>query len=159
MAQKRPASPKPTAQTGSDKVVSESSGDDQPTCGKGLAAHSALPAKLAELEDALAENLERHQKTLDLSDSNSRRELDAYVSLAGQHRSIASQLRATAREMTGYRDLPMGRHNEQALADPQLMDAFAKFVRVEQELLAQLQRAVERDQQMLGAFSGQKGGA
>jgi hypothetical protein len=132
--------------------------DDQPTCGKGLAEHSALPAKLAELEDALAENLERHQKALDLSDENSKRELDAYVRLARQHRAIASQLRATAQEMTGYRDLPMGRHDEQALADPHIIRAFAKFVKAEQELLDQLQRAVERDQQMLAAFSGQERG-
>jgi hypothetical protein len=132
--------------------------DDQPTCGKGLAEHSALPAKLAELEDALAENLERHQKTLDLSDENSKRELDAYVRLVRQHRTIASQLRATAQEMAGYRDLPMGRHDEQALADPYIIRAFAKFVKAEQELLDQLQRAVERDQQMLAAFSGQERG-
>jgi len=132
--------------------------DDQPTCGKGLAEHSALPAKLADLEDALAENLELHQKTLDLSDENSRKELDAYVRLAGQHRSIASQLRATAGEMAGYHNLPMGRHDERALADPRLIRAFAKFLRAEQELQTQLQRAVERDQQMLAAFSGQERG-
>jgi hypothetical protein len=132
--------------------------DDQPTCGKGLAEHSALPAKLAELEDALAENLERHQKALDLSDENSKRELDAYVRLARQHRAIASQLRATAQEMTGYRDLPMGRHDEQALADAHIIRAFARFVKAEQELRDQLQHAVERDQQMLAAFSGQERG-
>jgi hypothetical protein len=123
--------------------------DDTPTCGKGLAEHSALQATLAELEDALAENLELHQGTLDRSDANSRTELHAYVRLAKQHREIASRLRAVAQEMSGYRDLPMGRHDERALADPRLMEAFARFVKVEQELLAQLQRAVERDQQMV----------
>ena len=123
---------------------------DTPTCGKGLAEHSALPATLAELEDALAENLELHQGTLDLSDASSRKELDAYVSLAKQHRQIASRLRAAAQEMSGYRDLPMGRHDERALNDPRLMEAFARFIKVEQDLLAQLQRAVERDRQMVG---------
>ena len=129
--------------------------DDQPTCGKGLAEHAALPAKLAELEDALAENLETHQKTLDLSDGNSRQELDAYVSVAREHRSIAAQLRETARHMAGYRDLPMGRHDERSLADPKVFEAFEKFVKVEEELLALLQAAVERDRQMLAAFAGQ----
>jgi hypothetical protein len=123
---------------------------DTPTCGKGLAEHSALPATLAELEDALAENLELHQGTLDLSDASSRKELDAYVSLAKQHRQIASRLRAAAQEMSGYRDLPMGRHDERALNDPRLMEAFARFIKVEQDLLAQLQRVVERDRQMVG---------
>ncbi len=132
--------------------------DDQPTCGKGLAEHSALPSQLAELEDALAENLELHQTTLDVSDANARKELEAYVRLAEQHRGIAAQLRATAEEMAGCRDLPMGRHDERALADPRLIKAFAKFVKAEQELLAQLQRAIGRDQQMLAAFSGQERG-
>jgi hypothetical protein len=133
--------------------------DDQPTCGKGLAEHSALPAKLAELEDALAENLEAHQKTLDVSDGNSRRELDAYQRLAREHRAIAAQLRETAGHMAGYRDLPMGRHDERAFADPKLFEAFEKFVRVEDELLTQLQTALERDRQMLAAFSGEERGA
>jgi hypothetical protein len=129
--------------------------DNQPTCGKGLAEHSALPAKLGELMAATAENLEAHQRTLDLSDENSRNELDAYVRLAKEHRSLAAQLQSTAQRMAAYRDLPMGRHNERALADPRLVEAFAQFVKVERELLAQLQRAVERDQQMLAAFSGE----
>lgn len=124
--------------------------DDEPTCGKGLAEHSALPAKLGELIAALAENLEVHQKTLDLADPNAAREHDAYVKLAREHRSIATQLRTTAAHMAGYRDLPMGRHDERAMSDPKLLDAFAKFVRTEQELLSLLQKAVERDQMMLG---------
>jgi hypothetical protein len=132
---------------------------ETPTCGKGLAEHAALPVKLAELEDALAANLELHQTTLDLSDANSKRELDAYLSLTRQHRDIASRLQAAAREMTGYRDLPMGRHDDRAMADPRLMEAFATFVKVEHELLMLLQRAVERDQHMLAAFSGgERGG-
>ena len=129
--------------------------DDQPTCGKGLAEHSALPAKLAELEDALAENLELHQKTLDLSDDNARKEHEAYVRLANEHRSIAAQLHAVARQMAGNRDLPMGAHDERALADPKLLDAFANFVKREEELLALLQHAIERDGQMLAAARGQ----
>jgi hypothetical protein len=132
--------------------------DDQPTCGKGLAEHSALPAKLAELENELAENLELHQKTLDLSDENARKELDAYVKLARKHRSIAAQLRETARQMSGYRDLPMGRHDDRALADPKLVEAFERFVQVEGELLTHLQGALERDRQMLAAARGRQSG-
>jgi hypothetical protein len=130
--------------------------DDQPTCGKGLAEHSALPAKLAELTAALAQNLEIHQKSLDLSDENARREHDAYVKLAKEHRSISAQLAATARQMAGYRDLPMGKHDEQALADPRGLQAFQTFVRVERELLALLEGWVKRDEGMLAAF--QEGG-
>jgi len=36
------------------------------TCGKGLAAHSSLPAKLGDLTDAVADVLEIHTTALDL---------------------------------------------------------------------------------------------
>jgi hypothetical protein len=123
--------------------------DDQPTCGKGLAEHSALPAALGALIGALAENLELHQATLDLSDPSSRKELDAYVALAKEHREIAARLEAVASRMASYRDLPMGRHDEHALADPRLLEAFERFVKRQEELLSLLLSAHERDEQML----------
>jgi formiminotetrahydrofolate cyclodeaminase len=129
--------------------------DDQPTCGKGLAEHSALPAKLGELIASMAENLEIHRQSLDSNDENSRKEHDAYVKLAKELRSIAAQLQATAKHMDGYRDLPMGRHDEQALADPKVHEAFATLVRLEQELLALLAASLQRDEQMLVAMHGQ----
>ena len=130
---------------------------DEQTCGKGLAEHSALPAKLAELIAALAENLEVHQKTLDLRDENARREYDAYVALAKEHRAISAQLEATARRMAGCRDLPMGRHDERALSDPRGLEVFETFVRRERELRSLLDRSLERDEQMLAAFRDQGG--
>lgn len=130
--------------------------DDEWTCGKGLAEHSALPAKIAELISALAENLEIHQKALDLTDVNARKEHEAYVKLAQQYRTIATELQTTAERMAGYRDLPMGRHDERAMASPQTLDAFTTFVKREQDVLALLQKAVERDQTMLDEMSRQR---
>src|SRR5688572_31525795 len=106
---------------------------NEPTCGKGLAEHSALPAKLSELIAALAENLERHMPTLDLSDEHARRERDAYQRLSQEQRVIAEQLRATAEHMASYRDLPMARHDESKLADPRVVEAFRRFVDVEEQ--------------------------
>jgi hypothetical protein len=123
--------------------------DDEPTCGKGLAEHATLPAKIGELIGALAGVLEFHQTALDLTDANARKEHDAYVALAKGHRDIAARLATITREMTGYRDLPMGRHDFQALASPEAIDAFDKFVALEQEVRDLLQEAVERDQKML----------
>lgn len=88
---------------------------DGPTCGKGLAEHSTLPATLGELTAAMAEMLEFHQTTLDLTDGNARQEHEAYVKLAKAYRGIAGQLATTAAQMAGYRDLPMGRHDFAAL--------------------------------------------
>jgi hypothetical protein len=114
--------------------------EEQATCGKGLAAHAAVPAKAAEWIAALAENLEVHIMALDLTDERSERERVAYLSLATSYRRIAADLDATAEQMAGYRDLPMGRHDPQAMASPRLREAFAGLARVERELLELLQK-------------------
>jgi hypothetical protein len=128
--------------------------DEQPTCGKGLAEHSALPATLSRLIAAMAGILELHQRAIDLTDENGRTEYKAYVQLALECRMAANQLQTTAEHMAGYRDLPMARHDEGLMAAPENLQAFATFVRFEQELLALLQRSLERDQQMLAAMRG-----
>ena len=122
---------------------------DEPTCGKGLAEHSALPAKLAELIGSVADNLEIHMKALDPSDANAMKEREAYESLTRQHRQIASLLRTTAAEMAGYRDLPMGRHDEAAMSDPQLIDTFGELVSIRRETVELLQATLEQEETML----------
>ena len=74
-----------------------------PTCGKGLARHSALPAKLGDVMEAGAEILEFHTKALDPADRAGRRERDAYRSVARQHQAIARELRRRiAAELAAY---------------------------------------------------------
>lgn len=128
--------------------------EDAPTCGKGLAEHSPLPAKLGELTDAVADVLEIHTKALDVGDESSRKELEAYRALARIHRTIAADLKATAKQMAGYRDLPMGKHDEQVMMAPDAREAFERFVMREQDLLALLQRRIQPDRQMLDAMRG-----
>ena len=127
---------------------------DQPTCGKGLAERSALPANIGRLIAALTKNLELHQGTLDSSDDRSKQELDAYVTLASDFRRIAKELEESAGRMAGYRDLPMGRHDPRRLADRKLVDAFSAYVKREEELLTLLRQFLERDQKMLGGMRG-----
>lgn len=119
------------------------------TCGRGLAEHSALPAKLAELLDSVGVVLDLHMKALDVTDENSRKELEAYRRLTSEYHEIAARLHMTATEMAGYRDLPMGRHDPKAMAAPAVVDAFEKFVRLEQELVTLLERRVKKDRQIL----------
>jgi hypothetical protein len=126
--------------------------DDQQTCGKGLAENAKLPARLASVIGALAENLELHMGTLDQTDANSRRELEAYAHLGQSFRRIAGDLAATSREMAGYRDLPMGRHDEEALANPKLLRAFEKLVREERELGTLVQQRLEGHEAMLASM-------
>jgi hypothetical protein len=126
---------------------------DDRTCGKGLAEHSAVPAKIADLIAALGENLELHRKTLELSDEKSRREHDVYQALATAYAEIASRLAETARRMAGHRDLPVGRHDPDRLAAAPVRQAFVRYVAREQELLALLEEHLERDQSLLAELT------
>ncbi len=125
--------------------------DDQPTCGKGLAEHSALHARVSALLDAMAENLELHLTSLDPRDEVSRPEHAAYVELAGQHRELAARVRATGEQMACYRDLPMAHHDEAALGAPAVMEAFERFVARERDLLTMMEERVRLDEEMLAA--------
>jgi hypothetical protein len=132
--------------------------EEQQTCGKGLAGNSVLPARLGELIACLAQNLEVHMKALDLRDPNAEKEHDAYSGLAGEHREIAARLHAVADQMAGYRDLPMGSHDEKAMSDRAVLEAFEKFVESKQQLLALLQATAQQDQTMLAVMRGSDAG-
>ncbi len=123
--------------------------DDQPTCGKGLAHHSTLPAKLGALTAAVADVLEAHQAALDPSDPDAKREYDAYTELVDSHRIIAAHLDATAKRMAGYRDLPMGRHDMAVMMSPKPADAFSRLVAIEEEAVAMLRARLEEHRAML----------
>jgi hypothetical protein len=124
--------------------------DDQPTCGKGLAANAVLPTKLAELMAAQAEVLERHTRALDPVDAAAHEELDAYASLVRAHRAAAGELASLAEAMTRCRDLPMGQHDMAVMTDPEgQAQAFRRFVNLERELLALLQTKLKQEEEML----------
>jgi len=131
--------------------------DDQQTCGKGLAQHSALTASLGELVASTARVLEVHMKALDLTDENSKREYDAYRELASAHRRIAIELADTAHRMAGYRELPMGRHDMAAMMAPAPRHAFAGFVKHEESLLALLRSRLAADHAMLEMMASAAG--
>jgi hypothetical protein len=119
------------------------------TCGKGLAENAILPERLGDLLAAMAANLEVHMQALDLTDSNSRAEHEAYEGLVKDLQQIAAQLEGTAARMAGYRDLPMGRHDEQALTQPRVQEIFERFVSQKQELLSLLEQTAGRDHKLL----------
>jgi hypothetical protein len=123
---------------------------EEQTCGKGLAAHAILPAKIGAVAAAMAAMLEQHRTSLDDAESSGRAEDDAYRTLAHDFRAIASMLETTASRMAGYRDLPMATHDEAALATAEAVATFEALVNAERELLQQLQHSVEMYQQMLG---------
>jgi hypothetical protein len=122
---------------------------EQPTCGAGLAAHSALEAGLADLTAAVADVLDAHIPALDLTDGAARAEHDVYQDLVRGHRAAAAQLRALADRMASQRGLPMGRHDESVMSEPAARDSFAAYVSAKRDLLAHLQAGLEQDEEML----------
>jgi hypothetical protein len=122
---------------------------EEQTCGRGLAEHSALPARLAEVTEAMAGNLQAHMQALELDDEAARQEHAVYLRLAEEQRQAAARLRAVAGEMAAARDLPMGRHDESAMTSPEVADAFKQLVKAKQDLLVLLQGMAEDDRRML----------
>ena len=132
--------------------------DEQQTCGQGLAENSALPAQLAEVTEAMADNLMAHMQALELDDEPARQEHAVYLRLTEEQRQAAARLRAVAGEMAAARELPMGRHDTQTMTSPEVAHAFQRFVKAKQELLALLQRTAEQDQRLLAQLQGPPSG-
>ena len=123
--------------------------EQQQTCGKGLAENAVLPARLGAVTSALADVLEAHVKALNLDDENARAEHEAYTKLVDENRDVAARLRAVAERMAGYRDLPLGVHDERAVTSAEPVAVFEAFVAMKRELLNLLQEQDRRDRQLL----------
>lgn len=128
--------------------------EEQQTCGRGLADTAALPAKMAEVTGLLADILELHLPSLDLTDPLSQQEHVVYQQLLLGYREIATRMRETAQHMAAQRNLPMGRHDFQAAAGPRMAETFAQFVQRKHELLRLLQDGENADAQILAAMKG-----
>ena len=122
---------------------------DEWTCGKGLAANAALPAKLGALMAAMAELLDNHTRALVATDANSGLERAAYERLVKDQRAIAASLGALAAAMESYRGLPAAPHDESVLADQRSREVFADFIDAEEAAAALLQEQIKEYRAML----------
>ena len=102
----------------------------------------------------MAEILEIHMGALDLQDNDSRLEHEAYRELAGEQRRNAAKLQETARRMASYRDMPMGRHDMSVMSSRKAVEAFEKFVKLEEELILMLEKRLVVDRKMLAEMRG-----
>jgi hypothetical protein len=123
--------------------------DEAQTCGKGLADRSTLPASLATFIGALATLLAEHQKSVKGDDPNSARERDAYRSLAERYGNVSRDLEAAAKEMAGYRTMPMAPHDVSVLISPANTGAFDRVVAAERDIARLLSEILSRDEEML----------
>jgi hypothetical protein len=124
----------------------------QSTCGQGLAAHSAFIACLAEFVVSMADVLEDHQAALDLTDHATHGEHRTYVTLTLELRAIGTQLAHTARHLASAHDLPMGRHDHEAMASPKARAVFERLVHAEQALQSRLVTQAEQHERLLSAM-------
>jgi len=125
---------------------------EQQTCGKGLADNAVVPGALAGVAGRLAGNLEVHMRALDRDDPAAAREHDVYERVARGLRGAAAALQDAAAEMAAARELPMGRHDAEAMTSPGVLDAFARYVEAEDELRALLDARREALMQMLAGM-------
>jgi hypothetical protein len=101
--------------------------EEQPTCGKGLAANAEVPAGLAQLMVAMADVLDVHTRALDPGDERAFRELQAYRAVIVEQRKAASQLDAVADLMRSERELPMAPHDPEAMRSPAAAQALDRY--------------------------------
>lgn len=123
--------------------------NDEPTCGKGLAAHAVIPHKLGALFDALADNFEQHVPSLTGTDAATRSETAAYMSLLRKHREIAAQLRGVGDEMVSYKSLLMPAHEMEVLQAEPAAKAFEQYIVALRATIAVLQKVLAEDQQLI----------
>lgn len=131
-----------------------STSDAPATCGQGLAAHSALPARMADVLSRMGAVLDHHRHALDRSDAQTQPEHDVYAALVRDLEQVASHLAAAARRMTDARDLPMGRHDMDRMTGPGPVALFERFVAAERALVQVLQTSIADGEAMLQQMRG-----
>jgi hypothetical protein len=119
---------------------------EEQTCGRGVAENAVLPRQLAEVIEAMADNLQAHMQALELDDEPAREEHAVYLRLVEEQRQAGGRLRAVAAEMAAALDLPMGRHDPQTMTSPEVGDAYRRFTEARDELAELLGRMADGDQ-------------
>jgi uncharacterized protein YndB with AHSA1/START domain len=121
---------------------------EQATCGKGLAAHAALPEQLGALLSAMGQLLENHTRSLPIENANAMLEREAYDRLIKDQHVVATSLKELAAVMRSYRGLPIAPHDASVLADQRSLHVFDSFIQAEEDVLALLQRSVDEHHAM-----------
>lgn len=125
--------------------------DAPETCGLGVALHAALPARIAEMFEGLAETLELHRRMLPQDEPAARAEDDVYRELAAGWADIARSVATLADRMAAQSDLPMAPHDESAWDEDNVL-AFEKLVRAQGRVLALVRIEAEDGEQMLASM-------
>lgn len=134
--------------------------DDQeePTCGRGLAASAVVPSALAAVAAGIAQNLKAHARALDPGDTAAAQERGVYERVTDSLRRAVLDLQAAAEEMAAAVDLPMGAHDTAAMATTEVLVAFEHLVVAEDDLCRLLGERRAGNAEMLGMIRTEIGG-
>lgn len=107
---------------------------DEPTCGTGMAANAVLPTRMAEVAASLADVLTQHTESLNPEEPAAAAEREAWLTIAAEHRQLASRLTAAADRMEAQHDLPPADHDMSVLTSAEGLSAFEHFVTAQERL-------------------------
>jgi hypothetical protein len=113
-----------------------------PTCGQMVAGMAAIPAKLSEGADAVAEMWDAHAALMG-KDKESQAEAKALRVLAKGHKQIAASLRKASEEMKQASSWPGAPHDMNKMkSDAKLLAAHQKLIAAQKEIIALMQKSL-----------------
>jgi hypothetical protein len=113
-----------------------------PSCGQMVAGMAAIPAKLSEGADAVAEMWETHAALMG-KDKESQAEAKALRALAKGHKQIAASLNKASEEMKKAASWPAAPHDMTKMkSDARLLAAHQKLVTAQKEIIALMQKSL-----------------
>jgi hypothetical protein len=114
----------------------------QPTCGEKIASMAAIPAKLAEGAESVAEMWEAHSALMG-NDKESQAEVKGLRPLIKGHKQIAASLRKESEEMKKAASWPAAPHDmEKMMSDPKAAAAMQKLMQVHKDIIALMQKSL-----------------
>jgi hypothetical protein len=114
----------------------------QPTCGQMVSGMAAIPAKLSEGAEAVADTWEAHAALMG-KDKDSQAEAKGLRALAKEHRQIAASLKKASEEMKKAVSWPVAPHDKQKMmSDPKLTAASQKLMEFHREIIALMQKSL-----------------
>jgi hypothetical protein len=120
------------------------------TCGQMMARKAELPTKLSELITTVADNVEAHAKWMSASkDKAAKKEHDALMKVAKDHRQLAKQLTTTATTMTAQKDLPGTPHDPKTMDVAKMTELTTKQIKLSREMATLLNKDADEAEKML----------
>lgn len=115
---------------------------DMPTCGQMVSGMAAIPAKLAEGAESVADMWEAHAALMG-KDKDSQAEAKGLRALAKGHKRVAAVLKKQSEEMKKAASWPAAPHDmAKMMSDAKLTAATQKLIEAQKEIVAVMQKSL-----------------